>query len=1118
VKKVAAKRYEEGSQVYEKIPLTSQIFISKLYNKKNILRFFLAYNNFFYIILFYLMIPSMDFFHALQSLKKSPVTSPVPRYPYPLPVTKPSIKRPPLLGWPLTIRYWAEPEYEPALPTGGQVRLPAWSPSATGLVGHSPQGDETCPQAGKAGSAGKPCIAVTSSVGKAGFLGSAQLALKACMRYGPALPAFGGFGGQVRFAKPSMLGMIFFFQVLFIPYALAFGFFYTIISNLAWPLEGLDSSKLRISAEQKHQIVSNACLLHSPPGLPLRWSEFLCRQESAAGYRYCGQYLPAEEGLRFWVGQRPFVAEGDQRSEAMGIANLGSAGVQCESVLAQSPAQALRPVSNASGKFIPSEKSEGLAPPALAWSESSFLGEPNVLVSAKPTQSFQQNLFGQRINGIQEFFFELLRLGHYSSKLFLLWGFLKIWKGIRPVDPYKNEYQINIRLISPSENKKKLKDVEGIEKYKPTLVGLVNTFKKNSLRWPLWAMRAMPSKVWWQCGWAWWAWSPSATVPSEPSKLRFLPAWFGIARGVRGALEVNPPGDESLPLIANKTTTQYAVLGALPEDSIKPFSAVLPKGYAFVGKPGTGKTLLAQAVAGEAGVLLICLSASEIQKQLDIGTRIGALRIRNLFKIAKKNTPCILFLDEIDSIGGSRKSLHVNSNLDKASLSRSTKVIGSAWPPNLAGKAANGQSPTQGLVARFGDGADYAHRFAGRLRRRMAFGQPRSEAEARGSLTSEPSLLFGHRSTGSLLKVGGSQILIQANQDFFTFFPVADRILSEKISSTLISLYGAFNFATPRSLRIDTPILKAPERSYGLRSIPANSEGRAVPKLAGLSSLPSELVKRSNGLGQPSHSSPRWKSRMAQRPFASLVPPAFGGWAWRAMPAMPSNLGGPPLLGWPKAIRRQRRPAKRSDGYSPRCPQWPTPDDDQRSYTGGFSPMQNPDTSILTEFLIQMDTFCVSDGFLVIGSTNFLSHLDSALIRSGRFDRIIGLQLPTKKTRISLLQMYTEKSKLKLRFSSPAVHSMNPPEGKQSPVSELRESALPDLRPFKQWEKLAKKTQGFSAADLAQSVNESSLYVLGELLKTQSRPPIGWIHKKPYHTFKSLCKGIQKISTRDLFL
>ena len=79
-----------------------------------------------------------------------------------------------------------------------------------------------------------------------------------------------------------------------------------------------------------------------------------------------------------------------------------------------------------------------------------------------------------------------------------------------------------------------------------------------------------------------------------------------------------------------------------------------PKGYLFVGPPGTGKTLLAQEIAHAAKVPFICVSASEIQKQIEIGTRIGALRLRKLFEQARTLSPCILFFDEIDAIAGLR--------------------------------------------------------------------------------------------------------------------------------------------------------------------------------------------------------------------------------------------------------------------------------------------------------------------------------------------------------------------------------------------------------------------------------------------------------------------------------
>jgi cell division protease FtsH len=79
--------------------------------------------------------------------------------------------------------------------------------------------------------------------------------------------------------------------------------------------------------------------------------------------------------------------------------------------------------------------------------------------------------------------------------------------------------------------------------------------------------------------------------------------------------------------------------------------AVVPKGVLLVGPPGTGKTLLAKAVAGEAGVPFYSISGSEFI-QMFVG--VGASRVRDMFKTAKENAPCILFIDEIDAVGRMR--------------------------------------------------------------------------------------------------------------------------------------------------------------------------------------------------------------------------------------------------------------------------------------------------------------------------------------------------------------------------------------------------------------------------------------------------------------------------------
>eukprot|EP00746_Dinoflagellata_sp_MGD_P158465 gnl/MRDRNA2_/MRDRNA2_86478_c1_seq8.p1 gnl/MRDRNA2_/MRDRNA2_86478_c1~~gnl/MRDRNA2_/MRDRNA2_86478_c1_seq8.p1 ORF type:complete len:711 (+),score=156.55 gnl/MRDRNA2_/MRDRNA2_86478_c1_seq8:99-2231(+) len=89
-----------------------------------------------------------------------------------------------------------------------------------------------------------------------------------------------------------------------------------------------------------------------------------------------------------------------------------------------------------------------------------------------------------------------------------------------------------------------------------------------------------------------------------------------------------------------KDPSKYSALGAK-----------IPKGVIMEGPPGTGKTLLARAVAGEAGVPFISASASEF---VEMFVGVGASRVRDLFKQAKENAPCIVFIDEIDAIGRQR--------------------------------------------------------------------------------------------------------------------------------------------------------------------------------------------------------------------------------------------------------------------------------------------------------------------------------------------------------------------------------------------------------------------------------------------------------------------------------
>jgi cell division protease FtsH len=124
--------------------------------------------------------------------------------------------------------------------------------------------------------------------------------------------------------------------------------------------------------------------------------------------------------------------------------------------------------------------------------------------------------------------------------------------------------------------------------------------------------------------------------------------------------------------------------------------AKLPKGALLVGPPGTGKTLLAKAVAGEAHVPFFSLTGSDF---IELYVGVGASRVRDLFKEATKNAPCIIFIDEIDAIGRSRDTRYggneereqtlnqLLSEMDGFDTTKGVLVIGATNRPEILDKA-----------------------------------------------------------------------------------------------------------------------------------------------------------------------------------------------------------------------------------------------------------------------------------------------------------------------------------------------------------------------------------------------------------------------------------------------
>ena len=111
-------------------------------------------------------------------------------------------------------------------------------------------------------------------------------------------------------------------------------------------------------------------------------------------------------------------------------------------------------------------------------------------------------------------------------------------------------------------------------------------------------------------------------------------------------------------------------------DRYRKLGGRIPRGVLLAGRPGTGKTLLARAVAGEAGVPFFSVSASEFVEAI-VG--IGASRVRDLFKQAKETQPSIMFIDELDAIGRSRSAGVAPASAATTSASRRSTRSSPRW-------------------------------------------------------------------------------------------------------------------------------------------------------------------------------------------------------------------------------------------------------------------------------------------------------------------------------------------------------------------------------------------------------------------------------------------------------
>lgn len=139
---------------------------------------------------------------------------------------------------------------------------------------------------------------------------------------------------------------------------------------------------------------------------------------------------------------------------------------------------------------------------------------------------------------------------------------------------------------------------------------------------------------------------------------------FGMNMGKANAREYNKSGTGiKFKDVAGeeeaKESLQEIVTYLHDPSKYKSIGATMPKGILLVGPPGTGKTMLAKAVAGESNVPFLSMSGSEF---VEMFVGMGASKVRDLFKQAKEKAPCIVFIDEIDAVGGKRGNSRLGGN------------------------------------------------------------------------------------------------------------------------------------------------------------------------------------------------------------------------------------------------------------------------------------------------------------------------------------------------------------------------------------------------------------------------------------------------------------------------
>ena len=460
--------------------------------------------------------------------------------------------------------------------------------------------------------------------------------------------------------------------------------------------------------------------------------------------------------------------------------------------------------------------------------------------------------------------------------------------------------------------------------------------------------------------------------------------------------------------------------------------ARVPKGILLYGPPGCGKTLIARALAGEAGASFYSISGSDF---VELYVGVGAARVRDLFKQARETAPSLIFIDELDSVGRARSTggvpgshgeqeqalNQVLAEMDGFSVSEGILVIGATNRPDILDPALLRPGRFDRTVGL--ERPDEAGRLAIltlHAKGRPLDGQVRLQEIAHRAIGLTGADLASVMNEGALLAArAGRGVVGQADLD-----EALRRILE----------------APERQRR-----LSMRDRGIGKRA--AAEQRVTFADVAGMDDAIAELAEIREYLTDPD----RFARLGARVPRGILLagPPGCGktllarAVAGDANAAFFSAAGSEFVEVWVgQGAARVRDLFAEARSLPPAIIFIDEIDAVGGARSSGMAGGQREADQTLNQILVELDGFEARSGVIVIAATNRLDMLDPALVRPGRFDRRVTVDLPDRPGRRAILDIHVK--------GKPMARDV-------------------DL------DRIARETQGFSGADLANVANEAAL-------------------------------------------